>query len=286
METVDRYEALYNPNGFDFVVTLLNRGGFQNSEMLGPLLATKNGLPYLGATPILRGLADDKHLCRQLARLHNIPIAQGGIVRQGGISTIEPFEADLYVVKPNASSASWGIQFCETWAQAQMQIGRLHWEGHDAVIEEWLPLYDVAVPVIGGRNGMPQLLPPMLFNNGDPLSFRSYEEKRGLIPQDVSDDLIEIDDVALSSRFHAMVTRLLPEFWPFDYGRLEFRYDPRTGTIHFMEINVSCNLWSRKSVSRAAALCGLDHPALVETVLAHSLQRQGLIESDHRVAVA
>ena len=47
---------------------LLNRGGFLNSEMMLPLLCTRLGLPYLGASPILRGLADDKHLSKMAAR--------------------------------------------------------------------------------------------------------------------------------------------------------------------------------------------------------------------------
>ena len=51
----------------DFVFPLLNRGGFLNSEMMLPLLCTRLGLPYLGASPILRGLADDKHLTKLAA---------------------------------------------------------------------------------------------------------------------------------------------------------------------------------------------------------------------------
>src|SRR5205085_6870673 len=60
----DNYEALFQRPDVDFLFPLLNRGGFLNSEMMLPLLCTRVGLPYLGATPILRGLADDKHLTK------------------------------------------------------------------------------------------------------------------------------------------------------------------------------------------------------------------------------
>ena len=60
----DNYEALFEKPDVDFVFPLLNRGGFLNSEMMLPLLCTRLGLPYLGASPILRGLADDKHLTK------------------------------------------------------------------------------------------------------------------------------------------------------------------------------------------------------------------------------
>ena len=58
----DKYDALFDDPGVDFVFPLLNRGGFLNSEMMLPLLCTRLRLPYLGASPILRGLSDDKHL--------------------------------------------------------------------------------------------------------------------------------------------------------------------------------------------------------------------------------
>ena len=44
-----------------------------------------------------------------------------------------------------------------------------------------------------------------------------------------------------------------------------------------MEVNLSCNLWSRKTISRAAATLGLSHAELVETIVAHSMLRQGVV---------
>ena len=82
----DDYEALFERPDVDFVFPLLNRGGFLNSEMMLPLLCTRLGLPYLGASPILRGLADDKHLsklaCRRARRadraLDDLPQGRAG----------------------------------------------------------------------------------------------------------------------------------------------------------------------------------------------------------------
>src|SRR5688500_280983 len=54
----NRYVDLFEKPDVDFIFSLLNRGGFLNSEMLAPLLATRHGIPFLGASPILRGLAD------------------------------------------------------------------------------------------------------------------------------------------------------------------------------------------------------------------------------------
>ncbi|WP_420146141.1 phosphoribosylglycinamide synthetase [Sphingobium sp.] len=270
------YDAVYDRPDADFVVTLLNRGGFQNSEMLAPLLLSRRDMPYLGASPIVRGLSDDKYLSKMVARARGVPTMQAQLFRRGGLFDAPSFDADRLVVKPNASSASWGVKMVDDWAQARDHADSLFALGHDVLVEQWAPLLDVAVPVVGGSGGQPWILPPMMYVPADPNRERSYEEKRGLI--DAGDDpLILIEDADLRSRLESMTAALLTELWPFDYGRFEFRYDPVSGQALFMEVNLSCNLWSKKTISRSAASIGVDHAALVETIIGHSLARQGLL---------
>jgi D-alanine-D-alanine ligase len=269
------YAALFEQPTFDFVIPLLNRGGFQNSEMLAPLLLARHGLPYLGARPIVRGLSDDKHLMKMVARHHGVPTSDWAIYRCGAERIEEPdFRADRLVVKPNASSASWGIRMVDSWAAARQHVEHLQANGHDVIVEPWTPLIDVAVPVIGARGAW--LLPPMAYQPLDPHQFRSYEEKRALV--EVGDDpLVPIEDRRLLTQLEAQTRTLMRDLWPFDYGRFEYRYDPASGDLRFMEVNLSCNLWSKKTISRAAAHIGVDHATLVETIVAHSMIRQGLL---------
>jgi D-alanine-D-alanine ligase len=273
------YEHLFNRPDVDFVVPLLNRGGFQNSEMLAPLLLARHGLPFLGAGPMLRGLSDDKHLMKMAARHHGVPTMDWAVYRQGSKALVEPaFRAERLVVKPNASSASWGLRIVDDWNAARSHIEHLHAQRHDAIVEPWVPLIDVAVPVIGGAEGS-WLLPPMMYQPPDPTTPRSYEEKRALVA--VGDDpLVRVEDQILRARLETQTRLLMTELWPFDYGRFEFRYDPASGSLQFMEVNLSCNLWSKKTISRAAAHIGVDHASLVETIVAHSLMRQGLLRAD------
>ncbi|EKU75354.1 MULTISPECIES: hypothetical protein [Sphingobium] len=272
----DSYDALFDKPDVDFVVTLLNRGGFQNSEMLAPLLLSWRGVPFLGASPIVRGVSDDKYLSKLIARAHGVPTMPARILRRGAMPAGPEFQAERLVVKPNASSASWGLAMVDSWAEAHAHADHLHGLGHDVLVEAWAPLLDVAVPVVGGSGGQPWILPPMMYVPADPHRERSYEEKRGLI--DAGDDpLILVEDHDLRTRLEDMTRRLLPELWPFDYGRFEYRYDPASGELLFMEVNLSCNLWSKKTISRSAASMGVDHQSLVETIVAHSLARHGLL---------
>lgn len=274
----DSYEALFARPAADFVIPLLNRGGFQNSEMLAPLLLARLGMPYLGAPPIIRGLSDDKHLMKLVARRHGVSTADWAVYRVADGAIPEPdFRPNRFVVKPNASSASWGVSIVESWAEARRCVEQLHAERQDVIVEAWTPRLDVAVPVVGGRG--PWFLPPMAYRPPDLGAFRSYAEKRALVA--TGDDPLEpVLDAALNHRLNQATGALMRELWPFDYGRFEFRYDPATDDLSFMEVNLSCNLWSRKTISRSAALVGLGHRALVETIVAHSLVRQGLVRPD------
>lgn len=276
VSAANSYEALFERPDADFVVTLLNRGGFVNSEMLAPLLLRRHGLPFLGASPILRGLSDDKHLMKAIAERRGVPVTPWAIIRQGQGGVAAPaFARERLVVKPNASSASWGVGIFDDWETAHAHAEGILASGHDVIIEPYAPLIDLAVPVIGGDG--PWILPSFAYYPpGRPGDVRSYEEKRNLVP--TGDDPLEpVEDRVLVRRLEDHVRALLPELWPFDYGRFEFRFDPATGDLRFMEVNLSCNLWSRKTISRSARSIGMNHAALVETIVAHSLERQGLI---------
>ncbi len=276
VQVANSYDALFDRPDVDFVITLLNRGGFQNSEMLAPLLLGWRAMPFLGASPIIRGVSDDKYLSKMIARAHGVPTMPAQLLRRGGLPAEPAFRAERLVVKPNASSASWGLAMVDSWAEARAHADHLHALGQDVLIEQWAPLLDVAVPVVGGSGGAPWILPPMIYLPADPHRERSYEEKRGLI--DAGDDPLQlVEDKALRERLEAMTARLLPELWPFDYGRFEFRYDPASDSLLFMEVNLSCNLWSKKTISRSARSLGIDHAMLVETIVAHSLARHGLL---------
>ena len=54
--------------------------------------------------------------------------------------------------------------------------------------------------------------------------------------------------------------------------------DIARGVVEFLEINLNCNLWSRKTISMAARLAGWTHEQLIETILCESLSRNGLLD--------
>ena len=274
----NRYDALFEKPDVDFVFPLLNRGGFLNSEMMLPLLCTRLGLPYLGASPILRGLADDKHLTKMACVARGVPTAPWAIYRRGA-----PVEQDRcpagarLVIKPNASSASWGVQDAHDWAGVAAAVASIHAEGHDAIVEPFLNGSDVEVPVMT-VDGVPVVMPMMLFEQADPTHLRTYYEKRDLVERGHKYQLVPFDDAEWTPKIAEMTRNMAEEYRPFDYGRFEFRLDREAGEVRFLEVNLQANLWSEKVYGRSAVLAGMTQSQLIETILYEGLRRHGLLE--------
>lgn len=276
------HDILFDPPaGIDFVFPLLNRAGFFNSEMLPPLLCERAGIPYLGANPILRGLSDDKHLAKRAAFDAGVPTAPWAIYRKGAPVTQDKCPpADRYVIKPNNSSASWGVEDAYSWEGVEAAVRRIHEDpangGQDAIVEPFLDGSDVEVPVVT-INGEPQILPMLIFRQADPSHLRTYYEKRDLVDRSQKYSLDPFENPQMRERI-AQLTRICwEEYRPFDYGRFEFRVNEETGDIQFLELNLNCNLWSQKVFGRAAVMAGWTQEQLIETILAEGLARHGLL---------
>lgn len=276
------HDILFDPpKGIDFVFPLLNRAGFFNSEMLVPLLCERAGIPYLGASPILRGLSDDKHLAKRAAVDAGIPTAPWAIYRKGAPVTPEKLPAaSRYVVKPNNSSASWGVEDAYDWDGVAAAVKRIHDDpangGQDAIVEPFIEGSDVEVPVVT-INGEPQILPMLIFRQADPAHLRTYYEKRDLVDRSQKYSLDPFTHPEMAARIADLTKACWEEYRPFDYGRFEFRVNETTGEVTFLELNLNCNLWSEKVFGRAAMMADWTQEQLIETLLAESLARNGLI---------
>ncbi|MFC0203978.1 D-alanine--D-alanine ligase family protein [Novosphingobium soli] len=278
LRVADDYRVLFERPEVDFVFPLLNRGGFLNSEMMLPLLCNRLGLPYLGGGPIIRGTSDDKHLTKLIARSRGIPTADWAVYRRG--TAVDPARcprAERYVIKPNASSASWGVRAATDWAGVRQAVAEIQEEGHDALVEPFITGHDIEVSIIT-RDGRPLILPTMIVEQEDPADLRSYSEKRDLSCGARTYTIRPFLEAARLPAIEAAALSMMEEFAPFDYGRFECRLDVETGAFQFLEVNLNCNLWSRKTISMAARLGGWTHRELIETILCESLRRNGLID--------
>ena len=276
------FAALYDEPDFDFLVTLFNRAGFRNSEMFAPLFGEYHRIPYLGGSPIVRGVSDDKHVTKRIVQALGIDTPPWKYYPIGGLDNSAPdFAHDALIVKPNASSGSWGVRQLSSWAEAARHITELQQQGHDVIVEPYIDGADFAVPVIGAR--APWLLPIIQYQYAQG-NMRTYEQKRGLIHSHTPTECLTLNDKSLEQRFYPLCHRIIAEFWPFDHARIEFRVDNRTGAANFIEINLNCNLAADKAIAVSAGSLGVSHQQLIETIICNSLLRQGVISEVESVA--
>lgn len=276
------FEALYGKPDFNFLITLFNRAGFRNSEMFAPLFGEYHRIPYLGGSPIVRGVSDDKHVTKRIVQALAIDTPPWKYYPIGGLDNSAPgFEYDSLIVKPNASSGSWGVRQVSGWAEAARHVAELQGQGHDVIVEPCIGGTDFAVPVIG--SGDPWVLPIIRYQYAEG-NMRTYEQKRGLLHSHTPTECVALRDKHLEQRFYPLCRRIINEFWPFDHARIEFRVDNRTGKANFIEINLNCNLAADKAIAVSAASLGVSHEELIETVICHSLLRQGVISEVETIA--
>ncbi|MDX1703963.1 MAG: phosphoribosylglycinamide synthetase, partial [Altererythrobacter ishigakiensis] len=102
-------------------------------------------------------------------------------------------------------------------------------------------------------------------------------EKRDLVDRSQKYSLDPFENTDMIAQITDLTKKAMQEYRPFDYGRWEFRVNEDTGEVTFLELNLNCNLWSQKVFGRSALLAGWTQEQLIESILAESLRRHGLM---------
>ena len=72
-------DIMEKSNDIDFVISLYNRFPVRNSEIFISSLCEYYHIPYLGATPNIRAIAEDKHIAKGLSPLHLESLPHNGL---------------------------------------------------------------------------------------------------------------------------------------------------------------------------------------------------------------
>lgn len=262
--------TLFSRGNVDFVFSLYNRMPINNSEVLVSAFCEYVRLPCLGARPNIRALAEDKWLSKLAARTIGLP-TNDGIPYADLDSTryAPPFEGP-YFVKDRFGAASEGITadcLQDTWDGAKRIAHRFLERGVEVLVERFAPGIDVTIPILGGY-------PPMMLGFVSPIS-----DKPGkILTEDLklNDPLgYELYDVGRQQEhFRADAAAFWTALGPIDYLRLDYRYNPETGTRAFLEFNVCCFIGSSGAICMAGAEKGLSQREILGHVVEFSLRRQ------------
>jgi D-alanine-D-alanine ligase len=261
--------VLFEPLDFDFLYAIHSHAIFDGHELLAPAIAAFRGVPCLGPGAPMRALSEDKVLAKHFAKSIGLEVVKHQLVDPLSLKT--KGLPGSWILKPRggiASDAILKVDGPEDWPAALASIADPRHEGRAFIAEEFVPGLNLTVPVIEG-------FPPKTFavfqergRAGD--NVLTKEGKRGLAATYSSEPYsgpgaAEAQEAA--ARFAAAVS-------PFDYARFDFRYDPATQRLVFIEVNIVCNMAPASVVAKSAALHGIGYEQLVAHVFTHSLRRQ------------
>jgi D-alanine-D-alanine ligase len=265
-------EALLDhPSSYDYVFSLLNRAPYRGSEILVSALCEYFRLPYLGARPHVRAVAEDKYVTKLVAKQLGFDVPAGRVYKATDLELNAPSFRGPYIAKPRCGASSKHItENCiqDLWKDLLLEVRRLLEAGDDVLVEEWIPGTNISLPVIGGAP--PLILQPYQLDSPKKGQLITYSQKRGL---EKSLKRVPFEDKAVSDEVSRGALRLYSELEPIDYFRLDFRITDSSKPI-FLEFNVCCNIGPQSGFYACARQQGLSHREMLIRILSHSFKRQ------------
>jgi len=261
---------------YDFIFSLFNRMPFRNSEVFVSAVSEYHKIPYLGARPNIRALAEDKHLAKMMATYAGVNTPKWKVYNVDVELEPPDFEPP-YFCKPRFGAASVGIDessACTSWQDAQLKIAELHNQGFDVILEQQIIGTYHTSPVLNNFNRhiyLPCIAQYSTIKGG----IVTYRQKRKIAPGLTR---VIVSDMCLQNEIHSASKKLFPLVQPLDYTRFDYIVDNKTGVPYFLEFNVCCNLGEHSTVSQAAGHLGIDYSDLIENITYSSLFRQHVLD--------
>lgn len=261
-------------DSYDYVFTLLNRAPYRNSEIFVSALLEYLNIPYLGARPNIRALAEDKHLAKMAAKYAGLNTPEWiTIDAVDTISLKKPFDGP-YFVKPRFGASSAHIDessIANHWEDARKKIIELQRYDIDVIVEKFVNGTFYSVPIYFNDSTaihLPSIKEKSILK-GNVVTYRQKRRLDSGLTRTVNlNKTLEAELVRQSDAFLKLIA-------PIDYTRIDFMVTPKT--IEFIEFNVCCNLGRQSAFCISANDVELSQADLVTQIFRNSLKRQKLI---------
>ncbi|WP_282798815.1 ATP-grasp domain-containing protein [Lactococcus lactis] len=225
----------------DLVWSFYNRIGFRNSEIFVQSLCEYLNVSYIGATPNVRALVEDKHLSKNLAEHLDILTADWQVGNiEFPLPKNSPFKGP-YFIKPRFGSGSEGIDetcYCNTWEEVKIKEQEFYKEEIEVIVEQFLNGKLYGVPFIKKETGE-------LFIG---IPHFSTSDKKGNIINTAQKRRVEGGmkmELSKKGTLNKKLTSLSKHYFlsmqPADYGRIDFIVDANDEP-YFLEVNTMMNL--------------------------------------------
>lgn len=259
----------------DLIFSVYNKANFRGSEVLSSTLAEYYQVPYIGARPTIRAIAEDKHLAKMVAKKAKVPTPDWTIHNYG--DDLEELRIDFagdYFVKPRYGANSSDISLESKQKDIKFlkeRIAYLHKHGkEDLIIEECIDGVYYTVPAIKIDNKI-TVLPSIRqysSNEGNIVTNKQKIHKEDGLKRNINVDL-ELHNIL--EKYTRSIYALLE---PLDYARFDFMVDEKTKTPYFIELNICCSLSQRSTFVMAAKEYGIEYPRLIDIIINNGIKRK------------
>lgn len=257
---------------FNYIFSVFNRiPSCRNGEVLISSICEYHSIPYLGAPPNIRALAEDKFFTKKIARSLGIPVLAGRVYQNEGDTEKSPDFPGPYFIKPRFGAASEEItpdSFQLDWPGARKQVLAILHKNKECLVEQGISGTDITVPVLGGDP--PLILPCTEEISEIPHGISTFRQKRQF---EKKRRRVIFEDKKLGDEIQEKVALLCEYVKPFDYMRVDFRLD-RERCFYLLEFNICCNLGAYAAIAQSASHIGLNQAEVVNHLLSYSLARQ------------
>lgn len=264
-------ELYFGDLPFDYIWFTQVEGAFLGHETMVPSIAAFRNVAFLGPPAPMRALSEDKVLGKAMAASLGIPVAKHRVIDPLNLGPDDRYLPGQWILKPRTGVMSMDIAFVGSemgWRAALQAAADARHRGRDFLAEEFVPGLNLSVPVI---EGFPLDGFPVYVERGEArnnlLTFAGKEGQEGGYRSEPYDGPGAAQASAAAARLAAAIS-------PFDYARFDFRFEPITNRLVFLEVNMNCAMGPLAVVAQAAKKRGLTYADLVSHIFTYSLRRQ------------
>ncbi|HVQ21285.1 MAG TPA: D-alanine--D-alanine ligase [Terrimicrobiaceae bacterium] len=249
--------TLQLPSGVDLAYNMIH-GTFGEDGQIQKILEER-GVPYTGEGVRGSHLAFDKILSKARFDEHGVPTGRWQVISSGESPRLDfPF-----VVKAPRQGSSVGVHIVRDPSELPAALQDCFQFGPEVLVEEFFPGRELTVGILGD-----EALPVIEIVPRE--GFYDYEHKytkgasQYFVPAEIGKEATQaVQDAALSAH-QALGLEV--------YSRVDVLLAPHGG-LNVLEINTIPGMTETSLLPKAAAVAGLEFPALCERIACLSLQR-------------
>jgi D-alanine-D-alanine ligase len=258
VETVDvRDSGFPLPSDVDLAYNMIH-GTFGEDGQIQEILE-RRGVPYTGEGIKGSHLAFDKILSKTRFDEEGVPTGRWHVITDGEFPRLDP----PFVVKAPRQGSSVGVHIIKDVASLPVALEDCFRFGEEVLVEEFFPGRELTVGILGD-----EALPIIEIVPRE--GFYDYEHKytKGaseyFVPAEIGGEATQAVQYAALSAKRALGLEV--------YSRVDVLL-ASDGSLNVLEINTIPGMTETSLLPKAAAVAGLDFPALCERIASLSLQR-------------